>query len=68
MTTEVQAILDSFERLAEPAKRELASEILRRTLVFDDAPLSDDELAAIADETFLELDRIEAQDVKSGSR
>jgi len=60
MTSEVQAILQSFEALPETDKRDLASEIVRRTLKSDQPPLSDEDLVSIAEETFLELDREES--------
>ena len=62
MTTEAQTILESFDSLPDAEKREVASEIVRRTLQSDFPPLSDEELVAIAEETFLELDRGEAED------
>ena len=57
-----QHLLASFDQLSETDKREVASEILRRTLNFEIAPLSDDELIGSAEELFLELDRREARD------
>lgn len=60
MSPEIEDILGSFEALPEVGKREVASEILRRTAALEAPPLSDDELTAIADERFLELDREEA--------
>ena len=62
MTTFVQQLLDSFDLLSEAEKRELALEILRRTVNFDLPPLSDEELVLSAEELFLELDSREAQD------
>ena len=62
MNTVVENILYSFELLSEHEKIELASEILRRTAKSDFSPLTDDELIYLADEIFLELDKIESED------
>ncbi len=59
MTTPIKQILDSFNQLPEIEKRELASEIIRRTIQMDLPPLSDQELVLIAEELFLELDQKE---------
>jgi len=60
VTPEVQAILQSFEALPETDKRDLASEIVRRTLKSGQPAVSDEDLVSIAEETFLELDREES--------
>lgn len=65
MTPSVQQLLNSFDLLPEAEKRELALEILRRTVNFDLPPFSDEELVLSAEELFLELDRREAQDEQS---
>ena len=57
MTTQVQSILTTFEALPEDDKRELASEILRRSMAMETPALSDDQLTAVADELFLGLER-----------
>lgn len=62
MSTATQNILDSIERLSDPEKRELLSEIMRRTVSLDVPPLTDEELVLIAKESFLELDKREARD------
>jgi hypothetical protein len=62
MTAQVQDILHTFDLLPEGDKRELASEILRRTLMLDVPPLSDEQLVGAAEELFLQLDRSEAVD------
>jgi hypothetical protein len=62
MTAQVQNILDSFDALSEAEKRELAAEIIRRSQTLDGPPLTDEQLVAAAEETFLELDRREATD------
>jgi hypothetical protein len=59
MSTTVQEILDSFERLPEGEKRELAAEIIRRTAHLELPPLTDEDLILIAEELFLELDKRE---------
>jgi hypothetical protein len=62
MSTATQNILDSIERLSDPEKRELISEIMRRTVSLDLPPLTDEELVLIAEESFLELDKRESLD------
>jgi len=57
MTRSVEELLDSFEKLPEAEKRELASEIIKRSLAFDMPQLSDDSLLLAADEVFLQLDK-----------
>jgi hypothetical protein len=59
MTTEVQEILHCFEMLPDGDKRELATEILRRSLTLDSPPLSDEQLIGAAEELFLQLDERE---------
>ena len=56
MTRSVEELLNSFEKLAEAEKRELASEIIKRSLTLDLPELSDDSLVAAADQIFLQLD------------
>jgi len=65
MTPSVQQMLHSFDLLPEADKRELALEILRRTLSLDLPPPSDEELVLNAEALFLELDRREAHDEQS---
>ena len=62
MTAQVQDMLRTFDLLPDGDKRELASEILRRTLMLDVPPLSDEQLVGAAEEIFLQLDRSEAVD------
>lgn len=57
MTTQVQEILHTFDLLPEGDKRELATEILRRSLTLDSPPLPDEQLVGMAEDVFLELDR-----------
>jgi len=68
MSTTVQNFLTSFEHLPDFEKRELASEIIRRTLKFDLPPLSDEALVLHAEHLFLELDLRERKNGKSKSR
>ena len=62
MTAQVETILQSFDLLPDVEKRELASEIVRRTLKCDTPPLSDEEFVAIAENLFLDLDKSESDD------
>jgi hypothetical protein len=59
MSTTAQQILAAFDALAETVKFEVVFEILRRTKNFEFPLLTDDELMANAEATFLELDRRE---------
>jgi len=56
----VEELLNSFEKLPEAEKRELASEIIKRSLAFDLPQLSDDALIFAADQVFLQLDKDES--------
>jgi len=56
----VEELLNSFEKLPEAEKRELASEIIKRSLAFDLPQLSDDALILAADQVFLQLDKDES--------
>ena len=49
-------ILESFDKLPETEKREVASAILRLALRFDTSPLSDEDLKSQVDELFCEFD------------
>jgi len=60
MGTTVRDLLVSFESLSEAEKKEVASEILRRSAKFDILPLSDEEFVLNAEGLFLELDRRES--------
>jgi hypothetical protein len=62
MATSIQNLLHSFESLPEPDKRELAAEIMRRSLRFEFPPLSDQDLVKNAEDIFLDLDRREEED------
>jgi hypothetical protein len=61
MTTDVKEILNTFDLLPDNDKKDLASEILRRTVHFDFPPLTDEELIRSAEKLFLGLDRREAK-------
>jgi len=65
MGTPAENLIDTFERLPDSEKQEVAAAILRRTLQIEFPPVSDEELVLSADETFLELDRREAEDAQS---
>ena len=56
MTETAKKLLDTFDALAEPERREVAREILRRTALAEHGPLEDAELVAMADEVFRALD------------
>ena len=60
MTKLVDELLNSFEKLPEAEKRELASEIIKRSLALDLPQLSDDSLLVAADQVFLQLDKDES--------
>lgn len=60
MTTVVQELLKTFDRLTDLERMELASEILKRVIDLDFPPLSDEDLVFNAEELFLELDRQES--------
>ena len=56
MTQSVEALLESFDRLAEEAKREVAAEILKRSTRLDNG-----DLVEAAEGVFLALDREESE-------
>ena len=57
MTKSVEELLKSFEQLPAAEKRELASEIINRSLRLELPELCDESLLAAADEIFLQLDK-----------
>lgn len=67
MSASSQELLESFDRLPEGEKREVASEIIRRSLAFDLSPLTDEELVVNAEQVFLTLDGRESEDGHSKS-
>jgi hypothetical protein len=56
-----QQLLDSFERLSDIEKQQVAVEILRRTLDVEVPSLSDEALALSAEAIFLNLDEYESE-------
>ena len=60
MSTEALQLLGSFEALSEADQIAFTAEILKRSAEWDYASPDDADLVALADETFLELDRREA--------
>ena len=60
MTKSVEQLLKSFEQLPEAEKRELAAEIIKRSLAMDLPELSDESLILAADQIFLQLDKEES--------
>ena len=60
MDKSVEALLESFERLPNEAKREAASEIIRRSAKLNLSPLEDEALVQAAENLFLELDKRES--------
>ena len=67
MTSHARAILESFETLSHEEQREVAAEILRRTLLIDRSPPNDGELLEIANDLFLELEGREAENASLGT-
>jgi len=61
MTKSVEQLLKSFEQLPEAEKRELASEIIKRSLELELPELSDETLLLAAEQTFLHLDKEESK-------
>lgn len=62
MASLIDDILRSFDALPEAAKREVAVEILRRSVQLDVQPLTDEELVSAAEGLFLQLDQDESAD------
>ncbi len=60
MSSEAQEFLSTFNSLPAPAQHDAAVAILRQTADWELAPVTDEGLAMLADELFLELDRREA--------
>ena len=67
MSASSQELLESFDRLPEAEKREVAFEIIRRSVAFDLPQLTYEELVINAEQVFLELDRRESEDGHSQS-
>jgi len=62
MSTDSRQVISQFEALPVREQHEVMAALLRKSTQWDDPPLTDDELARLADEVFLELDRREAAD------
>ena len=60
LTKSVEQLLKTFDQLSEEEKRELASEIIKRSISLDLPELSDDSLLLAADQVFLQLDKEES--------
>ncbi len=65
MSSAVQAIIDAYDRLTSEERREAVCEILRREKLADYAPLDDETIDRIAEDSFLEYDASESVDVES---
>ncbi len=52
MRTPAENLIDTFERLPDSEKQEVAAAILRRTLQIEFPPVSHEELVLSAEETF----------------
>ncbi len=61
MKNPVAELPNSFEHLSEDAKREVASEIMKRSAKFDLPPLGDDALVEAAENLFQALDKEESK-------
>jgi hypothetical protein len=68
MTASVKELLNSFDKLPEAEKRELASEIIKRSLTLDLPELSDESLVVAADKIFLQLDKEESIHVDAAKK
>ena len=64
MTAITRNIIQSFELLTESEKKDVASEIIRRSLKLYLPPLSDKEFVLNAEELFLELEKNESNIAK----
>jgi hypothetical protein len=60
MSTGIHDVLHSFDNLPDGEKRVAAAEILRRMADWDYPPIEDEDLARLANELFVELDREES--------
>ncbi|BAU14096.1 hypothetical protein LEP3755_46410 [Leptolyngbya sp. NIES-3755] len=62
MNSAAQKLINSFEQLPDLEKQQVATEILRRTLIQDIPELLDEALILNAEALFLSLDEFEADD------
>lgn len=60
MTSRVKRILEDFERLDETEKKDLVTELLRRSGKIDWGPLTEGELVRNAESVFQTLDKGES--------
>jgi hypothetical protein len=60
MKNSITELLESSDQLSEDAKREVASEIMKRSARFDLPPLANDSLTEAADAVFRVLDNQES--------
>ena len=65
MTITAENIIKTFEKLPLVEQREVAAEILKRTVAIQLPPMTDEEFVLNAEDIFLELDRREAADGES---
>jgi hypothetical protein len=65
MIANAQDVLEKFGKLPLTEKKKVVSVILRQSLDIETPELSDEELILNAEETFLELDRREAENGES---
>jgi hypothetical protein len=65
VTAETKHIIEDFESLPDPQKREVLAELIRISRHLDYPAVSDDELVVAADAVFLEYDRRESGLVSS---
>ena len=62
VTAQARHIIDEFEALPDPAKREVLTELIRTSRFIDYPVVAEDELLSAADEIFLEYDRRESSE------
>ena len=68
MTQRTAEVLESFARLTETERHEVAVEILRREDFWRSEPMTDEELTAVAADAFAALDAEEAAHDQSATR
>jgi hypothetical protein len=64
MSDQVQSLINAFDRLSESEQREFAATVLRRTRDLSWPQLDEETIDRIADESFVEYDLREADDVR----
>ncbi len=64
MTVAAAKLIDEFKKLDPSEQRSVWNELARAVMATDYGPLSDEELTAIADQTFVLLDKEEGSDGK----